>query len=91
MSSSSQSSSVEEEKIVSNVKVNQQVNQLETQLSSFRSINGHNINVVRSQDRQLALEQLGYKQELDRICPEHEKKTEQAPADNAMESKTQTE
>lgn len=66
MSSSSQSSSVEEEKIVSNVKVNQQANQLETQLSSFRSINGHNIDVVRSQDRQLALEQLGYKQELDR-------------------------
>ncbi|XBW37118.1 hypothetical protein QEN19_002696 [Hanseniaspora menglaensis] len=39
---------------------------LQHQLSTFKSINGHTINVVRSQDRQLALEQLGYKQELKR-------------------------
>lgn len=65
MSTSSQSSAVDE-KIASQVEVTQQPNQIEHQLSTFKSINGHTINVVRSQDRQLALEQLGYKQELSR-------------------------
>ncbi|KAL6928261.1 hypothetical protein ACO0SA_002996 [Hanseniaspora valbyensis] len=49
--------------IISN---NQNVNNLANQLSSFRSADGHQINVVRSPDKQLALEELGYKQELER-------------------------
>ena len=44
----------------------QQKNELENQISTFQSADGHKINVVRSMDNQLALEQLGYKQELER-------------------------
>lgn len=44
----------------------QKKNELENQISTFQSADGHKINVVRSMDNQLALEQLGYKQELER-------------------------
>lgn len=39
---------------------------LSHQLSSFKSADGHRVNVVRSINNQLALEELGYKQELER-------------------------
>lgn len=70
MSNTSNDSSLIDEKaaIVPNIStvVPADAHDLAHQLSTFKSVNGHTINVVRSQDRQLALEQLGYKQELER-------------------------
>ncbi|OBA28840.1 amino acid transporter [Hanseniaspora valbyensis NRRL Y-1626] len=71
MTNSSNNSSFVDEKEQSQLKVATTAvtgadNHLQYQLSTFKSANGHNINVIRSQDRQLALEQLGYKQELKR-------------------------
>ena len=69
-SSNSSSLSNDEKKIqtvVSTSPVNVvNVDGLQHQLSTFKSLNGRTINVVRSTEKQLALEQLGYKQELKR-------------------------
>lgn len=52
--------------VVSEDKSGKENNELDHQLSSFLSADGHVVNIVRSTEKQLALEQLGYRQELQR-------------------------